>query len=77
MKAFIRLSITWIKEAAKRKSAPPVHYSISVVDSLSVHRPNFFELLFSQDELHSFLRQAAARIEPNDPSAAKVLRAYP
>jgi len=49
-------------------------YSISVIDTSSPHRPNFFEVFLSQDEVASFLQKAAERSDHEDPSAAKMLR---
>jgi hypothetical protein len=49
-------------------------YSVSVVDTASARRQNFFEVFLSQDEVASFLQQAAKQIDHEDPFAAKVLR---
>jgi hypothetical protein len=69
------LESPWTK-AQRTPAAPDLRYSISVVDTSSSHRPNFFEGLATSHEVGLFVHQAADRIKPTDPQAAKVLRAY-
>ncbi len=65
-----------IDQAAARTGQEVVSHSLSIVDFWSVHRPNAFEALLTQDETASLLHAAAHAIERENPAAARLFREY-
>ncbi len=65
-----------IDQAAVRTGQEVVSHSLSIVDVWSVHRPNAFEALLTQDETAPLLRAAARVIEEENPAAARLFREY-
>jgi len=53
-----------------------VSHSLSLLDVGSAHRPNFYEVFLSRDEVKKLFGAFAQKIEKHDENGAKVLREY-